>query len=251
LSAYTYQYYTDGNVYKVKDKDNVDTTYIYDGLGRLKSETFGSNYTKTYTYDTSNNRSKMVVTGAGAKTVDYAYDGNNRLTKETTTRVGEKDEYLYNYDPNGNQLARIKGTISAAGTTAPSLFVYLMGEPTISNNYDAEASTYDVFNRLVQIKKDGQTVNYTYRPDDLRHSKTVNGVKTTHIWDGGNIVLDLNNSNQVQNKYIRGIGLIAFDNGATRNYYLHNGHNDVVQLVGNTGVVTRFYKYDAFGIEES
>jgi RHS repeat-associated protein len=214
------------HVNKITDNNNIATTYIYDGLGRLKSEAMGNSYTKTYKYDTSNNRSQMVVTGEDSRTVNYVYDTNNRLTKETTVEAGTSNEYLYTYNPNGNQLTRKKG------------------------NTVLEASTYDALDRLTQVTKDGITTNYTYRPDDLRHSKTVNGQKTTHVWDGSNIVLDLDSSNQVQNKYLRGIDLIALDTAAVKSYYFHNGHGDVVQLTDSTGTVTKRYEYDAFGNEK-
>ena len=250
LSGYAYQYYTDGNAYKITDHNNVVTTYTYDGMGRLKSEAFGSNYSKTYNYDPSNNRSSMVVTGTGAKSVSYDYDDNNRLTKETSVSAGITDEYLYAYDPNGNQVAKTKGSITTTGSgVGPTVGAFLLGGPTASGDYEAEVATYDGFNRLVQIKNNGQTIDYAYRPDDLRHSKTINGVKTTHIWDGDNIVLELDNANQVQNKYLRGNGLIAFDNASVRSYYFRNGHGDVVQLADTTGTVTKNYAYDTFGVE--
>ena len=250
LSGYAYQYYTDGNAYKITDNDNIVTTYLYDGMGRLTSETFGTDYTKTYTYDTANNRSSMAVTGANARTVAYVYDDNNRLTKETSVGTGIKDEYRYAYDPNGNQIAKTKGNIESSNTLIPpAIGVYLLGGPVTIGDYEAEVATYDGFNRLTQIKNNGQTIDYAYRPDDLRRSKTVNGVKATHIWDGDNIVLELDNAGQVQNKYLRGNGLIAFDNSSVRSYYSRNGHGDVVQLTDATGVVTKNYTYDAFGIE--
>ena len=250
LSGYAYQYYTDGNAYKITDHNNVVTTYTYDGLGRLKSEAFGSSYSKTYNYDPSNNRSSMAVTGTGARAVSYDYDDNNRLTKETSVSTGITDEYRYVYDPNGNQIAKTKGSITTTGSgVGPTVGAFLLGGPTASGDYEAEVATYDGFNRLVQIKNNGQTIDYAYRPDDLRHSKTINGVKTTHIWDGDNIVLELDNANQVQNRYLRGNGLIAFDNASVRSYYFRNGHSDVVQLTDTTGTVSKDYSYDAFGVE--
>ncbi len=84
----------------------------------------------------------------------------------------------------------------------------------------------------------------------MRLSKTVNGQKTTHIWDGANIVLDLDNAGAVKNKYIRGNGLIAFDdNNNARSYYLKNAHGDITQLANQSGTVTKNYSYDAFGVE--
>jgi len=91
------------------------------------------------------------------------------------------------------------------------------------------------------------TAEYTYNTKGLRISKTVNGQETRHIWDGSNIVMELNGSDQVIDKYIRGYQLIKSDlNG----YYLYNTHGDVIQLTDQQGTVTTSYLYDAFGIEQ-
>jgi len=91
------------------------------------------------------------------------------------------------------------------------------------------------------------TAEYTYNTKGLRISKTVNGQETKHIWDGSNIVMELNGSDQVTDRYIRGNQLIKSDlNG----YYLYNNHGDVIQLTDQQGTVTTSYLYDAFGIEQ-
>ncbi len=113
-----------------------------------------------------------------------------------------------------------------------------------------EQKEYDGFNRLTNAIGNGYKAEYEYRPDDMRLSKTVNGQKTTHIWDGVSIVLDLDNAGAVKNKYIRGHGLIAFDDiNNTRSYYLKNAHGDITQLANQSGTITKNYTYDAFGVE--
>jgi RHS repeat-associated protein len=87
---------------------------------------------------------------------------------------------------------------------------------------------------------------YSYEPDGLRLSKTVNGETITHVWDGSNIVMELDGDGDVIDRYISGIGLIKSDNFG---YYLFNAHGDTVQLTDSTGVVTKDYHYDAFGVE--
>ena len=84
----------------------------------------------------------------------------------------------------------------------------------------------------------GEEATYSYRPDGLRHSKN----DTVHMWDGANIVGDVVDG-VVGTTYVRGIGLIASKNGGVLDYYLFNGHGDVVQH-GAT-----LYDYDAFGNE--
>ena len=87
---------------------------------------------------------------------------------------------------------------------------------------------------------------YDYKPDGMRLSKTVNDVKTTHIWDGANIVMDLNGDSSVRDTYTRGIGLIKSD---VYGYYVFDAHGDVKALTDDFGVVTKQYDYDAFGVE--
>jgi YD repeat-containing protein len=104
---------------------------------------------------------------------------------------------------------------------------------------------YDGLNRLISVNMGGETTDYAYRPDGLRHSKSTNNITTTHIWDGANISLDIVDG--VASKYIRGIGLIS--SGGI--FYLYNAHGDVVQLTNARGNVTKAYDYDAFGVERN
>ena len=70
-----------------------------------------------------------------------------------------------------------------------------------------ELNEYNGFNQLIKTTKDGIVTDYTNKPDGLRLSKTTSGVKTTHIWDGQNIVAEQIGSN-LSALYLRGINLI-------------------------------------------
>jgi len=50
----------------------------------------------------------------------------------------------------------------------------------------------------------------------------------------------------VIDRYVRGITLLASD---VHGYYLFNAHGDVVQLADGSGIVTKDYDYDAFGVQ--
>ena len=78
-------------------------------------------------------------------------------------------------------------------------------------------------------------------------SKTVDGETTTHILVGSNIVLELDSSGNVSDKYTRGINLIKSE----FEYCLYNAHGDVVQLVDEDGTVVKDYRYDAFGVAKN
>ena len=113
------------------------------------------------------------------------------------------------------------------------------------DGYTYEIDEYDVFNRLVEVTNENSIAQYTYKPNDMRLSKTVDNVETIHIWDGSNIVMDLS-GNEIVDRYTRGINLIKSDNSG---YYVYNAHGDVSSLVDDLGVVTKTYDYDAFGVE--
>ena len=230
LSNYVYQYYLDGNQAQKNDHTGRSTSYAYDAQRRLTQEAesgAADAVTKAYRFDEAGNRLSMTVTGAESYTTNYTYDRNNRLLTETRTSGGTQQVTDYTYDANGNTQTKTTGASS-------------------------EQYTYDGFNRLVKVVNAAGTTTYDYRPDGLRNSKTVAGVKTAHIWDGQNMSAELNASGAILRAHIRGVGLIAEDDAAgTRQYALYNAHGDVVQLNNTNGVVTREYQYDAFGNERN
>jgi len=91
-------------------------------------------------------------------------------------------------------------------------------------------------------------ITYTYRADGLRHTVTVNGVATTHVWNGQHIVLERNAAGAVINRFVRGASgqLIRSEH---HGFYSHNARGDVIQRTNAQGVVLRSYRYTAFGLE--
>ena len=245
LSSYAYTYYLNGNQAAKTDNTGKVTTYTYDGLGRITSESTSGETEIKYTYDDSNNRQTMEV---GEILTAYEYDKNNRLKTETKNASEQTTEITkYCYDNNGNTLYKALETISSTTGAAITL------EATASDAAgDVTLNEYNGFNQLIKTETGSTTAEYTYNADGLRTSKTVNGVKTNHVWDGDQIVLETNASGNVTNKYIRGINLLYAENATgTKQYYLFNGHGDVVQLTGANGIVTKNYDYDAFGNEKA
>ncbi len=242
LSSYAYTYYLDGNQATKADYTGRQTSYSYDGLGRLTQEAESSAadaVTKAYTFDPAGNRASMTVSGAESYTANYDYDLNNRLTDETrvTGSVTEVTDYFY--DNNGNTIAKRTGTLTASsGSEIPELSFDMTG---------AELYKYDGFGRMTGVQNASGSSIFTYKPEGLRFSKTVDGVTTTHVWEGNQIILEIDEDDAVTNRFIRGIGLIKSDDNG---WYLFNGHGDVVQLTDSTGTVTKAYTYDAFGNEK-
>jgi len=250
ISSYEYSYYLDGSdACKVRNESGIieTTEYEYDSLKRLieESVTIGSNTdTYSYEYDDYGNRSKMTATGSENYVTEYVYNdaqGNytTLLQKEIKTVQGENNalnnnsnvkQTVYTYDANGNQITK---------TTSEK----------------TETNTYDALNQLIGFTDGETTASYTYGISGLRDSKTVNGVTTTHIWMGKQIVVDYT-THYTSTVYIRGTSLAAaFDwNGGSKSdyrFYTQNAHGDVVNLTNADGEVVKTYTYDAFGVEKN
>ncbi len=182
----------------------------------------------------------MTVNGLEAYNVGYKYDLNNRLATETKEKSGVTEITDYYYDNNGNTISKKTGTLKdSSGNEALSLSLDFTG---------SELYSYDGFDRMMGVQNSSGSSIYAYKPEGLRISKTVNGVKTTQVWEGQDIALELDGNGEVADRYIRGIGLI---NSNKNGWYLFNAHGDVVQLADGSGNVTKEYTYDAFGNEKN
>ena len=229
---------------------------------RSAYERNGDEMTKTTltfnVYDAQGNRGQEVVQLSGfwvdTEFVEYEYDLNNQLMSRRLAEPGVGVTLsTYTYDANGNQLTRFVsveqwGIFSSSPFPPLVIGLYLPGnapEPPRAETV-TELSTYNVWNQLIRVVSEDMVAEYTYRPDGLRLTKTVDGVLTTHVWDGMFIVLEMNASGQMVNRFLRGLTLLS---SYFHGWYTFNARGDVVQLVGNSGGVLRTYRYTAFGVE--
>ena len=239
----THTYYTNGNMMsKFSQADLCDTSYTYDGAGRLTLEFFqssGSDYQTIYQYDASGNRSRQTyifdpyneTNDLFTTVTEYTYDANNRLTSVTTGT----DTLSYTYDNNGNMLSESNG----------------------------KTYSYNALNQLVSFY-DGEeyTTTYTYLPNGLRASKTSgnneNHIHSDFVWDGDDLVYEY-----VRNMYYYpplnncivynyGNGLISQSNTETNEYILFtkNTHGDVSDMLNAASTDLAVFEdkeFDAFG----
>ena len=263
VSEYSSEYLENGQKSKevsaVLDKDgkkrNSTATYTYDLLGRIRKETKTGSEDITYTYDSNNNRREMK---AGNKVTAYRYNKNDELLRTDTLNTDtERDSVvLYKYDKNGNQLATVN-RYEIPSDKKDSTYIDIdvtLGDNRLNENV---VNHYNAENQLIQTLTKNYKVSFTYDAEGLRTSKTVNGKKTTFVWDGDQLVLELDASGKVQKRYIRGNDLVYVDTGdssasgeaSAKQYYVKNPHGDVVQLLDENGKVIRDYEYDSFGNE--
>lgn len=269
ISEYEYSYYLDGSdACKVRSENGIieTTDYEYDGLKRLAEESVkvGSHTTDTYSYeyDDYGNRSKMTATGSETYETVYDYTVNGKYTallQKETKSVEETSDVTPTNDLASNPLD-LRNATSKDFNVETTAYTYDANGNQITKTADdkTETNTYDGLNQLIGFTDGETTASYTYDVDGLRLSKTVNGETTKHVWDGNKqIIADVVNGQYYEaDCYLRGTNLVAtynYQNGAKSGYtyYTQNAHGDVVNLTDSTGLVTKSYTYDAFGVEKN
>ena len=257
VSKYSSTYLKNGQkaeeVSTVMDKNGKSTkktaAYTYDMLGRITKETKTGREDISYTYDANNNRKQMTI---GNKTTAYQYNKNDELLRTDTlhTDTEKNDVVIYKNDKNGNQLATVNRSEIPAEAKDTS---YIDVDVTLGDNQlnDNVVNHYNALNQLTETLTKNYKVSFTYDAEGLRTGKTVNGEKTIYVWDGDQVVMELSKGGAVQKRYIRGNDLVYADKGENtkKTYYVTDMHGNVVQLLDESGNVTKTYEYDSFGNE--
>jgi RHS repeat-associated protein len=219
-------------LYRSKGKwKYLSTSYAYDAAGRLTSITHdnpaGTIDTLAYGYDPNGNR--ISITGAGvqpqrAEVTDTLYDEANEALQFNAADMAN--------DENGNLLSRT----DACGATT----------------YE-----WDARDRLVGItgfRPDCSPLaaSFAYDPLGRRVEKTINGVTTMYLYDGLDIIMEMDEMGAPTASYIRTpsidepLARVELGSGAVR-YYLANPLGSVTALTDENGVVKTTYNYDPFG----
>jgi RHS repeat-associated protein len=244
----SYSYYLNGNRMSTTAGGKT-TTYHYDGLGRLTTESTGGGQCITYNYDSGGNRIKKSVSGVANPTqTSYTYDKNNRLTKEEIH--GKSDDYVINsyyYDPNGNQTYKNIESYIKPERLETRLQIKADGNGT--------SYSYDGLNRLKEVKNSATTASYTYNGDNLRQTKTVNGVTTRHVYNGQNVIYEEMNGAPKAAYHRLGDRIISSrvysgETSYTYYYYAYNGQGNISQILAGSRVAVD-YTYDAFGYKSA
>ena len=120
---------------------------------------------------------------------------------------------------------------------------YIDVDVTLGDNQlnDNVVNHYNALNQLTETLTKNYKVSFTYDAEGLRTGKTVNGEKTVYVWDGDQVVMELSKGGAVQKRYIRGNDLVYADKGENteKTYYVTDMHGNVVQLLDESGNVTK------------
>ena len=188
---------------------------------------------ETYTYDTAGN---LLTRTSGATSAQYTYDNpswGDLLTAYQGQRIAYEGQ---SYDAENNT---VTGTVVSGNPVS-----YYNG-----NRWDMEW----IRGRLLsQATSDDISVAYTYDKNNLRSSKTVNGVEYSYTYAGDKLMRQSWAGNELYFFYDASGNPTALwyepENGSTVvGYYMLDQQGDVVRMEDANGNVLASYSYDPWG----
>jgi RHS repeat-associated protein len=211
LSSESYVYDSAGNLTS-KTVDGVTTTYTYDNIDQLLSES-RTGYSASYTYDANGNRASKTV---GGTTETYTNDDADKLT---TVKVGATTVKSFGYDTAG----RTTSVTTSAGTTTLS---------------------YDYEGRVTGITYPNSSTNsFTYNGLDSRVSKTDTAGTATYRRDGVEVTDPVLSDGSAT--YTPGV---SERRSGTTTYSLNDRLGTASRQTNTSATTTATQTYDAFGL---
>ncbi|MBR4017514.1 MAG: GIY-YIG nuclease family protein, partial [Oscillospiraceae bacterium] len=210
----SYEYDGEERITKVDDSVDGITTYTYDALGQLVTETVNGITTK-FEYDNYGNiLAKGVVDEtdeiAEATKITYAY-GDEHWHDLLTAYDGQS----ITYDAQGNPTSYLGHTLT--------------------------------WEKGRQLKKfDGNT--YTYNANGIRTSKTVDGIRHDYVLDGVKILREAWGDNTLVPLYDNEEGVCGILYNNEPYYFVKNLQGDVIAIVNKDAETVAKYSYDAWGV---
>ncbi|WP_059051182.1 RHS repeat-associated core domain-containing protein [Paenibacillus senegalimassiliensis] len=229
IASLSYKYKLNNSLGQTTTGTGLDKVYNYTGfnLTGLGIRSNGSTI-KQYMYGYDNNRNITSQNDSGAS-YTYAYDVLNRI--KTSSEFNE----TYSYDKRDNRK-------SLTSDLAPKI-------PT------AASYGYDMRNRLTTATVGGTSINYAYNGDGLMVSRMKNNLLTRYYYDDRQLLVAEGtvNAGTVAINYgyvFDAMGELVgrqVQNENKLQYYILNGHGDVVELRDASGNILNSYSYDIWG----
>lgn len=221
LSRYAYSLDNTGRVLSITEDSGRVSTFTYDTLYRLSTESISSpnapDYSASYAYDAVGNRISREENGL---VNTYLYDANDRLLSDGT--------YTYTYNPQGSLLTKTDTT------------------QTQSVSY-----VYDGDHRLSQFSDGTSTVDYTYTTEGIRLSKAINGEQIDYVVDSNRdyaqVIVELDDAGELTKQYVHGADLISQQGNEDKHYYHYDALGTTRSLSDALASMSDNYEYSAFG----
>ena len=207
-------------------------SYTYDQFGNITSVSKNGAVVESYEYDGLNQLTKVTN---GANVTEYAYDAGGNLT---TVKLNGKVQDTYGYTDAGwkDLLTSFNGQ---------AITYDEIGNPLAYR--DGFAFTWQYGRRLSSISHNGDSISYTYDPDGIRTSKTVNGTTTKYHVMNGTLLGQTKGNDTIVFLYDEKGNKYGFDYNGTKYYYIFNVQGDVIGILNQSGSQIVSYQYDPWG----
>ncbi len=241
----------------------VNTSYSYDSLSRLlailhQGTAFSGG--TSYAYDPVGNRTarsdttQLVGQNPTVATSNYSYDSIYELTQAVLN--GTTSE-TYSYGAVGNRLSSLgvpsyvynnSNELTSVGKTT---FTYDANGNTTAKTEPSGTTTYtwDFENRLTSVTlPNGSVDRFKYDPFGRRIES--DGTGRIFVYDGDNIIEDLDLTGKAIARYAQGLGIdepLEEVQSGTAAYYEADGLGSITSLTTAAGTVANTYTYDSFG----
>jgi RHS repeat-associated protein len=263
------RYGTNNSLLRSDTVGNIITNYTYDGFGALASKEVKSGAAILYRIDfvrdsLSRIIEKTELADGSLQKFDYAYDVVGRLWK-----VWKNDTLIskYQYDQNGNRLAKMTPTDTASGVydaqdrllTYSTCRYYYSSNGDLMMKVDTSAGdttrySYDAFGSLRGVQlPDGTLLEYLIDGSGRRIGRKVNGV-VAQKWlysSDLRIIAELDSANNIMSRFV------YTSNKNVPEYFTKSGtlyrvvtdHLGSVRQVVNaqTGAIVQSIDYDEYG----
>lgn len=276
----TYTYDAANRLSTLKDSANLTFNHNYDAMNRLTSRSAPDGVTSSYGYDDLNRLTSLIHTAGpttlsgnlytyndarniaswttGANQKAFTYDAVDRLTNVTNFEAPSEN---YAYDAAGNRTASHLSAsygyqpFNRVTSTASATYAYDNNGNLISKT-DASGLTSYAFNeenQLVQVMlAGGITVNYKYDALGRRIQRTTStGANERYVYDGADVLIDLNADWSVAATYLNDPGLDSHlrQTSSTTgvSYFLTDHLGSTAALTDASGSVAEQVAYDSFG----
>ena len=206
--------------------------------------------TLSYEYDAEERITKVTDSVDGV--TEYTYDALGQLLTEKYKAVSEDAFVTVNemtYDNYGNIVSK-NGKTYTYDSTWKDLLISCDGQ---SITYDAQGNPTSYLGHTLTWEKGRQLKSfdnnvYTYDVNDVRVSKTVNGITHRYTLDGTKILRETWGNNTLIPMYDNEDNVCGIIYNDAPYYFFKNLQGDVIAIVDKDAQTVAKYSYDAWGV---